>query len=288
MVARFLYADEVLAAAVGDPSTTSYAVAAAHVLPNGLLGVMIAAMFSATMSSMDWGLNTTTGVVVNNFLLPLRKWRGKVALTDLVQLRLCRSITVLLGFFIIAMAIGLSQQGRFAMFDSYMVIASVITVPVTLPLVAGIFVRRMPGWYYFVMLGGGMSMSIYTMVDEKMSGNVWALQERSFLVVIGALLALLMAWPFRQRRSPADLTRESEFWERTQTAVDFEAEVGGSLDAAQARITGNLILVTGGLLTAFLLVPNTLGDRVAIVCLAGFVLACGGLLRWSGRRADNP
>ncbi|MCF3649569.1 sodium:solute symporter family transporter [Synoicihabitans lomoniglobus] len=287
MVARFLYTEEVLAAAVGDPATTSYAVAAAHVLPKGLLGVMIAAMFSATMSSMDWGLNTTTGVVVNNFILPLRKWMGKVTMPDLGQLRLCRTITVLLGILIISMSIGLSQQTRFAMFDSYMVIASIITVPITLPLVAGIFVRRMPGWYYFVMLGGGMIMSIYTVVDEKMNANVWVLQERSFLVVIGALVALLIAWPFRHRRSAADLTRETEFWERTQTPVDFQKEVGGSLDHAQARITGNLILVTGGLLLSFLLVPNTMGDRIAILCLAAFVLGCGALLRWTAGRSPK-
>ncbi len=287
MVARFLYADEVMAMAVGDPATTSYAITAAHVLPNGLLGVMIAAMFSATMSSMDWGLNTTTGVLVNNFLLPLRKWMGKAALSDFVQLRLCRSITVLLGILIISMSIGLSQQTRFAMFDSYMIIASVVSIPITLPLVAGIFIRKMPGWYYFVMLGGGLIMSLYTVIDEKMNGNVWALQERSFLVVLGALLALLLAWPFRQRRRAADLTRETEFWERTQTPIDFETEIGGSLDGAQAKITGNLILVTGGLLTAFLLVPNTLGDRVAIACLAAFVLTCGVLLRWAGIRADR-
>lgn len=287
MVARFLYADEVLGANVADPSTTAYAVAAAHVLPTGLLGVMIAAMFSATMSSMDWGLNTTTGIVVNNLILPFRRWRGRADLPDASQLRLCRSITIFLGLYIIAMAVGLSQQQRFAMFDSYMIIASVVTIPVTLPLVAGIFVRKMPGWYYFVMLGGGLIMSISTIVNERMTGYVWSLQERSFLVVMGALVALLIAWPFRQRRSAADLDRETAFWQRTQTPIDFEREVGGSLDGAQARITGNLILVTGGLLLAFLLVPNAWGARFAIFCLGGFVLTCGALLRWAGRRADQ-
>ena len=287
MVARFLYAEEVMASTVADPATTAYAVAAAHVLPAGLLGVMIAAMFSATMSSMDWGLNTTTGVVVTNLILPWRKWRGKADLADVNQLRLCRTITVLLGLFIIAMAVGLSQQERFAMFDSYMIIASVVTVPVTLPLVAGIFVRKMPGWYYFVMLGGGMAMSIWTLVNEKMTGEVWSLQERSFVVVLGAMIALVVALPFRNRRSAKDRERETAFWGRTATPIDFEKEVGGSLDEAQARITGNLILVTGGLLLAFLLVPNAPGARFAIVCLAGFVLACGGVLRWAGgRNAD--
>jgi len=284
MVARFLYAEEVMAANVADPATTAYAVVAAHVLPKGLLGVMIAAMFSATMSSMDWGLNTTTGVVVNNLIIPFRKWRGKVDMPDEKQLKLCRGITILLGVYIISMAVGLSQQTRFAMFDSYMILASVVTVPVTLPLVAGIFVRRMPGWYYFVMLGGGLIVSTWTIVNEQMTGYVWSLQERSFWVVLGAMVALVIALPFRNRRSAADLARELAFWKRTQTPIDFEKEVGGSLDGAQARITGNLILVTGALLLAFLLVPNTPGARFAIVCLGAFVLACGGLLRWAGGR----
>ena len=285
MVARFLYADEVMAMAVGDPATTSYAVVAKHVLPNGLLGVMIAAMFSATMSSMDWGLNTTTGILVNNFILPIRRWMGKAKLSDLFQLRLCRTITVILGLLIISMSIGLSNQTRFAMFDSYMVLSSVLAVPLTLPLVVGIFIRKMPGWYYFVMLGGGLTLSIYTVMDERLNGNFWALQERSFVVVLGALLALLIAWPLRHKRSAEDLDRETELWKRTATPVDFEKEVGGSLDGAQARITGNLILVTAGLLAAFLLVPNTLGDRFVILCLVGFVAACGSWLRFvEGRK----
>lgn len=287
MVARFLYADEVMAAGVSDPATTSYAVAAAHVLPNGLLGVMIAAMFSATMSSMDWGLNTTTGILVNNFILPVRRWLKKAALSDLFQLRLCRTITVILGILIISLSIGLSQQNRFAMFDSYMILASVLSVPLTLPLVVGIFIRKMPGWYYFVMLGGGMVMSIYTLVNEKMTGEVWALQERSFVVVIGALVALAIAWPWRHKRGAEDLEREQELWKRVATPVDFEKEVGGYLDGAQARITGNLILVTAGLLAAFLLVPNTLVDRFIILILVAFVAGCGGWLRFVEGKVDE-
>jgi Na+/proline symporter len=289
MVARFLYSEEVMAMAdnVKDPATTSYAIAAAHVLPKGLLGVMIAAMFSATMSSMDWGLNTTTGFVVNNLLLPFRKWRGKVDLSDIAQLRLCRTITVCLGILIITIAVKLSQQTEFAMFDSYLIIASVITIPITLPLMVGVFVRNMPGWSYFTMMGGGLVMSIYTLIDERFFDNEWIYQERTLAVVIGAVIALIISVFFRERRSAADREREESFWERTRTPIDFAKEVGKSLDGPQALITGNLILVTGGLLLAFLLVPNTLGDRFAIVCLAGFVFTCGGLLRWSGKRAER-
>jgi hypothetical protein len=96
----------------------------------------------------------------------------------------------------------------------------------------------------------------------------------------------MIAWPWRHKRSNEDLERETELWKRTATPVDFEKEVGGSLDGAQARITGNLILVTAGLLAAFLLVPNTLGDRFVILCLVGFVAACGSWLRFVEGRKD--
>ena len=128
-------------------------------------------------------------------------------------------------------------------------------------------------------------MSIWTLVNERLTGEVWSLQERSFVVVLGAMVALVIALPWRNRRSGHDREREAAFWQRTATPVDFAQEVGGSLDGAQARITGNLILVTGGLLMAFLLVPNAGDARLAIACLASFVLSCGGLLRWTGSRA---
>ena len=46
MVARFLYGDAVMAQGINDPATTSYAFIARELLPNGLMGIMIAAMFA--------------------------------------------------------------------------------------------------------------------------------------------------------------------------------------------------------------------------------------------------
>lgn len=284
MAARFLYADEVMSANLDDPATTAYAVAAMHVLPKGLLGVMIAAMFSATMSSMDWGLNTTTGVLVNNLWLPLRRWRGKAELPDKLQLALCRTITLVLGALIITMAILLSRQTRVVLFDVFLLIGSVITVPLTLPLVAGIFVKRMPGWHYFAMVAGGLIPSIWSLVDEKLNGAVWTIQERSLWVLVGAIGALLVAQIFRNKRSAKDREREEGFWQRVRTPIDFAQEVGTNLDGAQARITGKLVLLTGGLLLGFLLVPNDWGGRLAILGLALFALGCGAALRWGPGR----
>ena len=275
MMARFIYAPEVLGAGINDPATTAYAVAARHVLPNGLMGVLIAAMFSATMSSIDMGLNTQTGVIANNLLIPFRQKRGRPAWTDRQMLLICRIISTALGLLIITIAIILSRQTRFALFDSYMFIGSIITVPITLPLVVGIVVRPMPAWCFFTMFAGGMIPSIYTLVDERVNGTLWTLQDRSLWVLAGAAIALLLSWPFRARRSREAAEREESFFQRVRTPIDFAKEVGGTTDFAQAKIMAKIILFTGVLLALFLLVPNTLAGRMAVGGLALFVLACG-------------
>jgi solute:Na+ symporter, SSS family len=285
MVARFLHAPEVLAAGISDPATTAYAVAARHVLPNGLLGILIAAMFAATMSSIDMGLNTQTGVIVNNLLAPLRRARGRPPLDDRHVVRLCRGISIALGLLIISIAIFLSRQSRFALFDAYMFIGSIITVPITLPLVAAIVLRRMPAWCFFTMFAGGMIPSIYTLLDERWRGTVWTLQDRSLWVLAGAITALLLSLPFRHRRSAASREREARFWAAVRTPIDFAREIGGSTDFVQARIMAKIILLTSGLMLLFLLVPNTLGGRLIIASLAAFVGACGYGLYYLAHRA---
>ena len=73
VAARMLYADEVLGMTIPDPTNAAYAVAAQHLLPNGLMGVMIAAMFAATMSNLDTGLTIQASTVVRNLIPRIRR-----------------------------------------------------------------------------------------------------------------------------------------------------------------------------------------------------------------------
>jgi Na+/proline symporter len=284
MVARFLYAPEVLAAPISDPATTAYAVAARHVLPNGLLGLLIAAMFAATMSSIDMGLNNQTGLIVRNLIEPARRALRRPALTDRAALLLCRFISIVLGALIISVAIVLSNQSKFILFDAYLVIGSVIVVPLTLPLVAGIVIRRMPSWCYFTMFIGGMIPSIYSLIDERTNQTVWTVQDRSLWVLAGALVALLLSLPFRHLRSPANRASEVAFWQRVKTPIDYAQEIGASVDVSQAQIMARLVLLTGALMLLFLLIPNPAGGRLAIAALATFVMLCGYGLHTMARR----
>ncbi len=284
MVARFLYEAEVNGLGISDPSTAAYAVAAQHVLPNGLMGVMIAAMFSATMSSMDMGLSNQTGIIVRNLLPAWRRWRGAAEPDETQQLLLCRSITAGLGALIIAASVTLAFQDKFVMFDAFILLASVIGTPLGLPLIMGLILRRLPSWGYVAIFLGSLLPSLWSLLDERLNGAVWTAQERGGWVLAGGLAATLLCVPFRQRGSAVQRAREDEFFTQMETPVDFEKEIGGSLDGRQAVLTGRILCVLAGLLLFFLLVPNDTAARWAIAGLIAFVGVAGGLLWWGGAR----
>ena len=64
-----------------------------HVLPTGVSGLLITAIFAAAMSSMDSGINSMTTVVISDFVRPLRKQRR----TERYDVMLARWLTLALG-----------------------------------------------------------------------------------------------------------------------------------------------------------------------------------------------
>lgn len=284
MVARFLYEAEVLGSGIKDPATTAYAVAARHLLPDGLMGVLIAAMFAATMSSMDSGLNGQTSVIVRNLLPRLRTLLGLPPLRESAQVGLCRYVSIGLGTLIILCALLLSTQTRIVLFDAFLTIGSVIGVPLGLPLLVGIVLRTLPRWSYFLIFGGSLIPSIYSFVDERTGGEAWTVQDRALWVLAFGLGATVIGMILTRFTSSEARNDTKEFFEQMEKPVDFAREVGESRDWVQALLLGRSVTVMGVLLFGFLLVPNPLSGKLQILALAVFTLSIGATLWWVGLR----
>lgn len=287
MVARILYADEVLASGVKDPATTAYAVTAMHVLPKGMIGIMIAAMFSATMSSMDMGLNSQTSIIVRNLIPRLRAGLKLPPLAEHGQLRLCRLVTMGLGCIVITVSLLFSWQSRFVLFDSILLLGSIVMLPMTLPLVAGIVFRRLPAWAYFAILGVAAMPPLYSLWEQNRTGIAWTIQARTAWVFVFGSGAAVVCRLLARYRSEKQREREEALFTAMVTPVDYEKEIGRDLDVEQAAITGRIVQVMGLLISLFLLLPNALGGRIAIVTLAAAVFGAGGLLRLAARRSGR-
>ncbi|MBU0677233.1 MAG: sodium/solute symporter [Verrucomicrobia bacterium] len=111
-------------------------------LPNGVSGLLVAAIFAAAMSSMDSGINSMSTVLVNDFIRPLRK----KAHEDHSDVTLARILTLVLGVFSTAMAFYVSSlEGIIEAFATFM---SLFNAPVLALFLLGILWRKssFAGW----------------------------------------------------------------------------------------------------------------------------------------------
>jgi SSS family transporter len=112
----------------------------AHVLPTGLSGLLIAAIFAAAMSSMDSGINSMATVVVNDFVFPMV---GKNKFNDASTVRLARIVTALLGLLATILSVYLfffsKAEGIIETFAMFM---GLFSAPVLALFLLGLLTRR--------------------------------------------------------------------------------------------------------------------------------------------------
>lgn len=287
IVARFRFEEKVMSVGLDNPAEAAYSIAALELLPNGLIGLMIVAMLAATMSSMDTGLNSMTGAIVRNLIQPARDLYGAKALSDNANVWVCRLVTTLLGATIICYAIIMATQNSFELFDAFLILNSTIGLPLGIPLIAGLFIKRLPRSSYFIMIGICALPSIYTYWDGAVNGNAWSMQGRTFLICAAAVLSLFVCMPFYRYSSTGYKSRVEQLFVLMRTPVNFAEEIGESRDHQQLYVLGSAAVVAGLFLSLFMFLPNPLWGRLSIGFVSGFVLLVGVFLRWMASRGSR-
>lgn len=286
MVARFLFESELIATGIEKPAESSYAFIAMKLLPNGMVGMLIAAMFAATMSSMDTGLNNQVGVLARNIIPRLRSLFGHNApLAPRLELRICQIATVCLGIIIGLYAYLIATQEKIALFDSYLIIASIIGIPMGFPMLVGLWVKKLPKWSYFPVFGACLMPSIWSFIDDKFNGNSWSIQDRAMWIFIFGAVATILCRAMAYKTPPKQQAEIKEFYALMHKPVDFDQEIGRSpIDYEQYFVLAKAAFVTGGLVLLILFVPNETFGRLCILGVALSILSIAGLLLIGGRR----
>jgi solute:Na+ symporter, SSS family len=111
-------------------------------LPNGVSGLLIAALFAAAMSSMDSGINCVATVLVHDFVRPARN----APASDASDLRLARLLTLVLGAFATLLAFYVSRFDQ--IIQAYSTIVSLFNAPILGLFLLGMLTRRatFAGW----------------------------------------------------------------------------------------------------------------------------------------------
>ena len=287
MVARFLYQDEILAQGVENPANTAYAYIANKLLPTGLMGVMMAAMFSATMSAMDTGLNANVGVLARNVVPYLRRLFGfREEMEARKELVMCKLLTLALGVLIMFYSILFTLNKELILFDAYLSVNSIIGIPLVFPLLAGLWIKRIPRWSYFWIFGVCLMPSIYSYYLDFVHDIQWTIQHRAMWIFIFGIIGTLTSMPFYRFSSEDYKQLVRDFFTRMHTPVDYVKEIGISRNYEQLNILSKTSYGIGLSMLLFLLIPNPLSGRLGILFISGFCLGFGALLHW-GARAEK-
>lgn len=284
MVARFLYGDEIMAQAIANPENSSYAFIAQKVLPSGLMGVMIAAMFAATMSSMDSGLNTQVGSIARNIVPKIRDMMGLTEpMTPKGEVLLCKIATIVIGCLIIAYSYLFSQNKELALFDAYLLINSIITIPLIFPMLVGFYIKKLPSWSYFSIFAFCLMPSIYSMYLTKSTGEGFTIQERAMWIFIFGIIGTLISMPFYKRSPEGYKRRVDDFFRLMRTPIRDDEQEGESRAYAQLILLGRSSVGVGIALLLLLLVSNDTLGVVSVLFISGFCSSIGVLLLWGAK-----
>ena len=133
-----------------------YACLCREILPVGMMGMVVAAMFSATMSSLAGNFNAAASVMVNEFYLkfhPTSSSRSKMIAA--------RMATVLVGGLVLVLTFVMQYvQGADDLFNLSNKIFGVFLPPIAIPMLGGLLVRRLSRRAGMVGLVGGIAFGL--------------------------------------------------------------------------------------------------------------------------------
>ncbi|MCB0668072.1 MAG: sodium/solute symporter [Saprospiraceae bacterium] len=111
-----------------------------HGLPNGVSGLLIAAIFAASMSSLDSSMNSVATVVTTDFY---RRWKRN--LTERQSLRAARWITSMTGLIGTFLALSMAQWGISSLWDQFNLVVGLFAGGLGGIFLLGIFTSRTTG-----------------------------------------------------------------------------------------------------------------------------------------------
>jgi len=279
MVVRYLYPDIGSVINLPNPQEGAFVVMALHVLPHGLIGLMIAAIFAATMSAIDSQYNAIAGVFTKDIVQKLYPRE----LSEKALLRVGQLSTLVLGMIVIWLSLTMAKSGA-GSFRTMMKLSSLTGTPIATPLLLGFIYRRAPAqsFMFSFATGGGLALIFFFFppAAQALEGLGPALEFTitTFALFISGAAAFFLA-EFFVKPTARQQEKIAAFFRKLDTPVDVAAEISASdIDHAPlARFVGWMSVILGAVILPFALVPSPLLDRMTNLAvglsLAGFGIA---------------
>ncbi|MDN3681768.1 sodium:solute symporter family protein [Vibrio tapetis subsp. quintayensis] len=277
-------------ASMGDKAgDAAYLAFVQNVMPAGMVGLLMSAMFAATMSSMDSGLNRNAGIFVMNFYSPIL--RKEATQRELVIVS--KITTIAMGLIIIAIGLFINSLRHLSLFDIVMNVGALIGFPMLIPVLLGMWIRKTPDWagWSTLIVGGFVSyifgISLQAEDIENLFGMETALTGREWSdLKVGLSLAahvvftggyFIMTSRLYKGLTPEREKEVDQLFTNWNTPIVAEGEEQQNLDTKQRSMLGKLISTAGFGILAMALIPNEPTGRLLFL-LCGSMVLCVGIL----------
>ena len=263
---------------------TVYPLLCKALLPVGMMGMVIAAMFSATMSMLSSDYNAAASVLTNDVLR--RFWARNASPRMLVWLgRFCT-----LGIGLLAVGVALYLDSRPASKDLVKLMATlfgIIMPPVAIPMICGLLTRKTSNVGGLAGFAAGCTCALGIFGLSRIEGwehlaGVQVITWCSSIPTLVALIITSLLFP----DPPEKRAQIGRFLAGLEAGPDDRAGQGGSADAAGAlRIIGLAAAAMGlVLLVAVLALASWNQARISLAVGAALV-GLGGAAALLGPRA---
>jgi len=229
----------------------AYILSCKSVLPAGLVGLMLAAMFSATASMVSSQLNVFSGVLTHDIWRPL--CAGKM--TDQQILRVGRVFTLVLGAVLIGIALAIPHLGGVE--KVIVSITELMVVALLAPTLWGLFSRRLRASAVWITA----SISFTAGVLVRFVFQIDSTPMKTFTGVVLPVLVLIILQRVSRDEAPGH-----------QRVRDFTANLlPGQASGAKGNLPARVVAWSMTACALLILLP-LLWDRQSASILIGFSL----------------
>lgn len=264
---------------IAKKEEASYAVIAMQLLPSGLAGLIVVAMFSATMSSLDTSLNQTAAVMTQDIYEPAKKWFLKENTSDKEMFFVGQIISLLTGIGIIVAALYFSKQEGAGVFKYMLDFGALFGTPMIVPMFLSMFIRKTPSWsaLFSIIIGFILSTLAYK--------GGWSYYQTVLSITGAGSVAFIGSMFFWNSESEQYKNKVAAFYKQMHTPVDFEKEIGGAIDGSQLNMLGAISVLIGIFISLLVFIKNPTDGRIQILCVGATMCALGAMLLFFGIRA---
>jgi len=275
-----------------------YPILCSKLLPAGMLGLLISAMFSATMSTLSSDFNVCASVITQDVYK--RLLRPNAPEKELVWIG--RISTLLVGILALGIAILLSRGKAENMFRVMVTLFGVATGPVAVPMMLGMVSRRYAGrsaiigfcmgtllglFLLYIQLGvSSFALPIgITWIADKKEWLLWGLTVKmEIFMFLATTIITYLFMEFVTLLSPVSITERNKigkFFEKIENPIgnlDEDKEIlQGKVHFSPYNIVGTCgILISIALFLVILLatrgIERYIGLAISVLSLVGGIL----------------